>query len=114
MTFVDETRVLLRYNLPTSEVVTDFYDQLKSLSSGYARCQTIFTVTFVEQPESCFWSNTCICTVLCFQPVSYHNMLTYTLRSFFSFDYEESEYREAPIRKACQTTSCAAYSFVAG
>ena len=38
MTFIDETRVLLRYNLPTAEVVTDFYDQVKSLSSGYARC----------------------------------------------------------------------------
>ena len=37
MTFIDESRVLLRYNVPAAEVVTDFYDQVKSLSSGYAR-----------------------------------------------------------------------------
>eukprot|EP00112_Aurelia_sp_Birch-Aquarium-sp1_P026326 Seg928.1 transcript_id=Seg928.1/GoldUCD/mRNA.D3Y31 product="Translation factor GUF1-like mitochondrial" protein_id=Seg928.1/GoldUCD/D3Y31 len=36
MTFLDETRVMLKYSLPLSEVVIDFYDQLKSLSSGYA------------------------------------------------------------------------------
>lgn len=37
MTFIDETRVILRYDLPLSETVaTNFYDQLKSLSHGYA------------------------------------------------------------------------------
>jgi translation factor GUF1, mitochondrial len=34
--FMDEQRVILRYTLPLNEVATDFYDQLKSLSSGYA------------------------------------------------------------------------------
>lgn len=34
--YLDETRVMLKYILPLSEVVIDFYDQLKSASSGYA------------------------------------------------------------------------------
>jgi translation factor GUF1, mitochondrial len=36
MTFLDEDRIILKYKLPLNEVATDFYDQLKSLSSGYA------------------------------------------------------------------------------
>jgi elongation factor 4 len=36
MNFIDSQRVLLRYILPMNEIATDFYDQLKSLSSGYA------------------------------------------------------------------------------
>ena len=36
MNFLDEERVILKYSLPLNEVATDFYDQLKSLSSGYA------------------------------------------------------------------------------
>jgi len=33
---MDSERIVLRYKLPLNEVATDFYDQLKSLSSGYA------------------------------------------------------------------------------
>ena len=36
MKFIDEDRIILKYKLPLNEVATDFYDQLKSLSSGYA------------------------------------------------------------------------------
>lgn len=36
MTYIDENRIILKYKLPLNEVATDFYDQLKSLSSGYA------------------------------------------------------------------------------
>ena len=36
MNFIDEERVILRYKLPLTEVATDFYDKLKSASSGYA------------------------------------------------------------------------------
>jgi elongation factor 4 len=36
MTFITEERIVLCYLLPLNEVATDFYDQLKSLSSGYA------------------------------------------------------------------------------
>jgi len=36
LTYLDETRVMLKYSLPLSEIVIDFYDKLKSLSSGYA------------------------------------------------------------------------------
>lgn len=34
--YLSEDRVILVYKLPLNEVATDFYDQLKSLSSGYA------------------------------------------------------------------------------
>ncbi|CDS14112.1 hypothetical protein LRAMOSA06282 [Lichtheimia ramosa] len=34
--YVDETRVMMKYMMPLAEVVTDFYDELKSRSSGYA------------------------------------------------------------------------------
>lgn len=36
MSFLDEDRVVLNYLLPLNEVATDFYDTLKSISSGYA------------------------------------------------------------------------------
>ncbi|MBS1986992.1 elongation factor 4 [Candidatus Dependentiae bacterium] len=36
MTYIDDLRIILKYKLPLNEVATDFYDQLKSLSSGYA------------------------------------------------------------------------------
>lgn len=36
MTYITEDRVLLKYLLPLNEVATDFYDELKSRSSGYA------------------------------------------------------------------------------
>lgn len=35
-TYLDENRVLLKYRLPLAEVVTDFYDELKGRSSGFA------------------------------------------------------------------------------
>ena len=34
--YLNEDRIILKYRLPLNEVATDFYDQLKSLSSGYA------------------------------------------------------------------------------
>lgn len=36
MEFLDENRVIVTYKLPLNEVATDFYDKLKSLTSGYA------------------------------------------------------------------------------
>ncbi len=36
MKYLDKTRVNLEYHIPLSEVITDFYDQLKSRSKGYA------------------------------------------------------------------------------
>jgi translation factor GUF1, mitochondrial len=36
LNYLDDERVILKYKLPLNEVATDFYDQLKSLSSGYA------------------------------------------------------------------------------
>eukprot|EP01134_Creolimax_fragrantissima_P000317 CFRG0317T1 len=36
MSYIDESRVSLRYILPTAEIITDFYDEVKSISAGYA------------------------------------------------------------------------------
>ncbi len=36
MTYLTEDRLILKYVLPLNEVATNFYDELKSLSSGYA------------------------------------------------------------------------------
>lgn len=36
LNYLDEDRVILKYKLPLNEVATDFYDKLKSMSSGYA------------------------------------------------------------------------------
>ena len=35
-TFLDTNRVILSYEIPMAELIGDFYDDLKSLSSGYA------------------------------------------------------------------------------
>ena len=36
MTYVDKVRATLEYEIPLSEVITDFYDKLKSGTKGYA------------------------------------------------------------------------------
>ncbi|QOS39610.1 elongation factor 4 [Treponema rectale] len=36
MHYIDETRVTLKYKMPLSEIVFDFFDRLKSVSQGYA------------------------------------------------------------------------------
>lgn len=36
MTYIDQVRADLEYQIPLSEVITDFYDQLKSRTKGYA------------------------------------------------------------------------------
>ena len=35
--YLDESRIMLKYLLPLNEVIVDFYDELKTQSSGYAR-----------------------------------------------------------------------------
>jgi len=35
-TYIDETRSIITYEIPMAEIITDFYDDLKSRSSGYA------------------------------------------------------------------------------
>ncbi|OGJ41921.1 elongation factor 4 [Candidatus Peregrinibacteria bacterium RIFCSPLOWO2_01_FULL_39_12] len=36
MQYIDENRIILTFELPLASIVVDFYDQLKSISSGYA------------------------------------------------------------------------------
>jgi GTP-binding protein LepA len=36
MEYLDKSRVLLKYALPLSELIVDFYDRLKSITKGYA------------------------------------------------------------------------------
>eukprot|EP00730_Choanoeca_flexa_P002339 TRINITY_DN11013_c0_g4_i5.p1 TRINITY_DN11013_c0_g4~~TRINITY_DN11013_c0_g4_i5.p1 ORF type:complete len:645 (+),score=149.76 TRINITY_DN11013_c0_g4_i5:102-2036(+) len=36
LSFIDEQRVMIKYELPLAEVVEHFYDQIKAASSGYA------------------------------------------------------------------------------
>ena len=36
MQYLDENRVLMTFELPLASIVIEFYDQLKSISSGYA------------------------------------------------------------------------------
>jgi GTP-binding protein LepA len=36
LTFLSEDRIILVYRLPLNEIAIDFYDELKSISSGYA------------------------------------------------------------------------------
>jgi len=35
-TFLDEQRVLIQYQIPLSSILTDFYDKIKNISSGYS------------------------------------------------------------------------------
>jgi len=43
MEYLDRERVLLKYQMPLSEVIVDFYDQLKSKSRGYASLDYLFS-----------------------------------------------------------------------
>ena len=36
MTYLEETRVILKYEMPLASILVDFYDKLKSVSKGYA------------------------------------------------------------------------------
>ncbi len=36
MSYISQDRVLIQYSVPLAEIITDFYDKLKSLSRGYA------------------------------------------------------------------------------
>ncbi len=48
LTYLDETRVEIVYEMPLSEVLFDFYDRLKSMSKGYAS----FDYEVIEYKES--------------------------------------------------------------
>jgi GTP-binding protein LepA len=43
MQYLTETRTTLVYDLPLAEVVTDFFDQLKSRTKGYASMEYAVT-----------------------------------------------------------------------
>lgn len=41
--YIDESRVILHYEIPMAAILTDFYDKIKSASSGYASINYEFT-----------------------------------------------------------------------
>ncbi|MFH1536697.1 MAG: translation elongation factor 4, partial [Patescibacteria group bacterium] len=43
MEYLDEQRVVIHYKVPLSQIVVDFYDKLKNVSSGYASLNYDFT-----------------------------------------------------------------------
>jgi GTP-binding protein LepA len=43
MDYVSDQRVLLRYDMPLSELIVDFYDELKSRTQGYASLDYAFS-----------------------------------------------------------------------
>src|SRR5258706_1697519 len=43
MKYIETERVLLSYNIPLAELITDFYDQLKSRTQGYASLDYSFS-----------------------------------------------------------------------
>lgn len=43
LTYVDDTRMLLIYELPLLEIIYDFFDRLKSISKGYASFDYVYT-----------------------------------------------------------------------
>lgn len=47
--YLDENRVILDYEMPLSELIIDYYDQLKSVSEGYAS----LNYEMIEYKESC-------------------------------------------------------------
>ena len=49
MTYIDKSRVQLSYELPLNEIVFDFFDQLKSISHGYASFD--YTLNGYKQSE---------------------------------------------------------------
>jgi GTP-binding protein LepA len=40
MVYLDDERVVVTFDLPWQEVVTDFYNELKTVSSGYGMAKT--------------------------------------------------------------------------
>lgn len=54
--YIDDNRVILKYKLPLNEIVIDFYDQLKTMSSGYASFdyeQCGYQESQIEKMEIC-------------------------------------------------------------
>ncbi|XP_066935161.1 translation factor GUF1 homolog, mitochondrial-like [Clytia hemisphaerica] len=54
ITYIDDTRIMMKYKLPLNEVVVDFFDKLKSISSGYASFdyeESGFEETNIEKME---------------------------------------------------------------
>ena len=64
MKYIGESRVTLTYEMPLAEVVTDFFDEMKSKSKGYApnvhnpysltNAMLLFEV-LVGQHSQCSW-----------------------------------------------------------
>lgn len=77
---LDTKRTTMVFELPLSEVVVDFYDSLKSITSGYARYAYLYNENFFF-----------------FCPSTHASFSLYCC----SFDYEESGYQRSDVVKIC-------------
>ena len=89
--YIDESRVMLKYLLPLNEVIVDFYDDLKSKSSGYARfvldCEELLLWLLLVRTRQCE-SKTA---------EAENWLLVFFFSIYFSFDYEDVGYRETNV-----------------
>jgi len=81
MVYLDDTRVLLKYEMPWAEVVTDFFDVLKSVSAGAS-----IRLLCVNA-----------CWVGCWE--CHRVPVAHVCTGYASFDYEPIERRTADIVK---------------
>lgn len=67
MVYIDDQRVMMKYLFPLNEIVVDFYDHLKSLSSGYARYRSAaltsvnLSKSIQRWPKHTFLTCVCVC-----------------------------------------------------
>ena len=81
MVYLDDTRVLLKYEMPWAEVVTDFFDVLKSVSAGASTRLLCVSA----------------CWVGCWE--CHRVPVAHVCTGYASFDYEPIERRTADIVK---------------
>ncbi|KAH8056316.1 hypothetical protein JL722_7621 [Aureococcus anophagefferens] len=54
MKYLTPTRTTIIYNMPLAEVITDFFDQVKSRTRGYASME--YSITGYRESPSCAWT----------------------------------------------------------
>ena len=60
-TYIDDSRLMFKAIFPLSEVIVDFFDELKSLTSGYGRLVHIPELSHESCVLSLEYKNNCNC-----------------------------------------------------